>query len=62
LLHSHRILQAMNRIRTTKSHLAIPLLLLCTVVLQGCGQKGPLYLPDEPQLPAETENSESTDT
>jgi len=45
-----------------KSHLAIPLLLLCAVVLQGCGQKGPLYLPDEPEPPAETGNSESPDT
>ena len=45
-----------------KSPLAMPLLLLCAVVLQGCGQKGPLYLPDEPEPPAETGDSESTDT
>jgi predicted small lipoprotein YifL len=51
----------MNSIRTLKSHLAMPLLLLCAVVLQACGQKGPLYLPDEPP-PAVTENSESPDT
>ena len=52
----------MNSIRTMKGQLAIPLLLLCTIGLQGCGQKGPLYLPDEAEPPAETENNESPDT
>lgn len=46
-----------------KSRLTIRLLLLlCTVVLGGCGQKGPLYLPDKHQQPAETEDSQSPDT
>ena len=35
--------------------------LLCLAIFSGCGQKGPLYLPDEPP-PAVTENSESPDT
>jgi predicted small lipoprotein YifL len=30
----------------------IPLLLLLALVA-GCGQKGPLYLPDDPQSPEE---------
>jgi len=45
-----------------KSHLAIPLLLFCALVLASCGQKGPLYLPDKPVQPVETEHSESPDT
>jgi predicted small lipoprotein YifL len=38
------------------------LLLLLTILLHGCGQKGPLYLPDKPKQPTETENSESPDS
>ena len=45
-----------------KIHFAIPLLLLCAVGLSGCGQKGPLYLPDNPEPPADTENSDSPDS
>jgi predicted small lipoprotein YifL len=52
----------MNRIRAVKIHFAIPLLLLCAVVLPACGQKGPLYLPDDPEPPAETKNSDSPDS
>ena len=37
------------------------LLLVCTFVLAGCGQKGPLYLPDKPEPSPKTENSESPD-
>ena len=37
------------------------LLLTVIVVLAGCGQKGPLYLPDKPAQPAETENDSSPD-
>jgi len=44
-----------------KSHLAISLLLLCTVVLPACGQKGPLYLPDKPAPPVEIDDSEAAD-
>ncbi|MEJ2575674.1 MAG: lipoprotein [Gammaproteobacteria bacterium] len=33
-----------------RAALATPLLL--SLALAGCGQKGPLYLPDEPQAPA----------
>lgn len=44
-----------------KSPLAIALLML-SLVLPGCGQKGPLYLPDKPEQPAESEISESPDT
>jgi|LGVF01.1.fsa_nt_gb predicted small lipoprotein YifL len=58
-----------------RSHLTIRfLLLIFVVVLTGCGQKGPLYLPPEPeqapeqspdQLPEqspETDNSESPES
>lgn len=48
-----------------RSRLTPPLLLLMlmfTMVLPGCGQKGPLYLPDKPEQPAESENSELPDT
>ena len=38
------------------------LLLMFTLVLTGCGQKGPLYLPGKPEQPTETENSESPDS
>jgi predicted small lipoprotein YifL len=34
------------------------LLLAFTLVVTGCGQKGPLYLPDEQEQPAATDNSE----
>ena len=44
-----------------KSPLAIALLMF-SLVLTGCGQKGPLYLPDKPEQPAESDNSESPDT
>ena len=42
------------------------LLLALTLTMSGCGQKGPLYLPPEPeqapeQLP-ETDNSESPES
>ena len=63
LLHSHRILQEMIRIRTMRNRLTLPLLLLMfTMALPGCGQKGPLYLPDKPEQPAESEDSELPDT
>jgi|GEM_PF-1211328 len=46
-----------------KSRLPLRLLLLvCTVWLLGCGQKGPLYLPDKPEQPAESDTSNSPDT
>ncbi len=32
----------------TRSAVAVVLLLLATGMLHGCGQKGPLYLPDMP--------------
>jgi predicted small lipoprotein YifL len=38
------------------------LLLLCTVWLLGCGQKGPLYLPDKQEQPADSKASDSPDT
>ena len=44
-----------------KSLLAITLLMF-SLVLPGCGQKGPLYLPDKPERPAKSENSEFPDT
>ncbi|MCG6899528.1 MAG: lipoprotein [Gammaproteobacteria bacterium] len=44
------------------SQIAIRLLLLCAVALSGCGQKGPLYLPDKQEPPAENKTSDSPDT
>jgi len=38
------------------------LLLACTVWMLGCGQKGPLYLPDKHKQPVESETSDSPDT
>jgi predicted small lipoprotein YifL len=35
--------------------------LLLVMLLHACGQKGPLYLPDKPEQPAETEHSEPPD-
>jgi predicted small lipoprotein YifL len=37
------------------------LLLVCTLWLLGCGQKGPLYLPDKPAQPAESETGDAAD-
>ena len=37
------------------------LLLICTLVMTGCGQKGPLYLPEKPEQSPKTDNSESPD-
>jgi len=31
------------------------IMLLIALVLQGCGHKGPLYMPKKPPQPAETE-------
>jgi predicted small lipoprotein YifL len=50
-----------------RTHLTTRLLLLVlALVMSGCGQKGPLYLPPEPeqapeQVP-ETDNSESPES
>ena len=37
------------------------LFLLLALVMTGCGQKGPLYLPDKPAQSPQTDNSESPD-
>ena len=50
------------RSRLTPPLLLLMLMLMFTMVLPGCGQKGPLYLPDKPEQPAESENSELPDT
>jgi predicted small lipoprotein YifL len=38
------------------------LLLAFTLVVTGCGQKGPLYLPDKQEQPPETDNSEAPES
>ena len=38
------------------------LLLVLALVMTGCGQKGPLYLPDDKEQSPETENSESPES
>jgi predicted small lipoprotein YifL len=45
-----------------KNQIAIRLLLLCSLALSGCGQKGPLYLPDNEEPPAESKTSDSPGT
>jgi len=41
----------------------IPAILLLAMLLSACGQRGPLYLPDEnPQVPAATSSSQPADT
>jgi predicted small lipoprotein YifL len=37
------------------------LLLALALVMAGCGQKGPLYLPEKPEQTPKTDNSESPD-
>jgi predicted small lipoprotein YifL len=37
------------------------LLLALALVMAGCGQKGPLYLPDKPEQPPQSDNSESSE-
>ena len=52
LQRSRRILAAIHRMpamRYSRTARLILLLLATLVVLGGCGQKGPLYMPDEQQ-------------
>ena len=75
LLHSHRILVPQNQDDPMRTPLTTRLLLLAlTLVTSGCGQKGPLYLPPDPEQPPEqspeqapeqlpkTDNSESPES
>ena len=45
------------------THLTTRLLLLVlALVTTGCGQKGPLYLPDKPEQSPESDNNESPES
>ena len=44
------------------SHLVVLLLLIMTVFVTACGQRGPLYLPDkDPEAPAEKESEKESE-
>jgi len=46
-----------------RTHLKTRLLLLVlALVMTGCGQKGPLYLPEKPVQSPETDNSETPES
>jgi len=64
LPHSHRILAALNQDSTMiNTYLPRLLLLIITVMLTGgCGQTGPLYMPDQTEEAQEPDSRPQPDT
>jgi predicted small lipoprotein YifL len=44
--------QILGRRRNPAFRHGLALIVVCTTLLTGCGQKGPLYLPVPPKVPA----------